>query len=104
MAHGFLREPWGSFITFDASDAGNGAGQGTFPFSNNSPGEITGYVVDANGAYHAFLRLEGSFEGSFADPAVADVPEPSTWALMLIGFAGLGFVGYRRARAEGGDF
>jgi hypothetical protein len=26
-------------------------------------------------------------------------PEPSTWAMMLIGFAGLGFVGYRRARA-----
>jgi hypothetical protein len=26
------------------------------------------------------------------------VPEPSTWAMMLIGFAGLGFAGYRRAR------
>lgn len=26
------------------------------------------------------------------------VPEPSTWALMLLGFAGIGFVGYRRAR------
>jgi hypothetical protein len=25
------------------------------------------------------------------------VPEPSTWAMMLIGFAGLGFVGYRSA-------
>ncbi len=28
-----------------------------------------------------------------------DVPEPSTWAMMLLGFAGLGFAGYRRARA-----
>jgi hypothetical protein len=26
------------------------------------------------------------------------VPEPSTWAMMLIGFAGLGYAGYRRAR------
>jgi PEP-CTERM motif len=26
------------------------------------------------------------------------VPEPSTWAMMLLGFAGLGFAGYRRAR------
>jgi hypothetical protein len=26
-------------------------------------------------------------------------PEPSTWALMLLGFAGLGFAGYRRAKA-----
>jgi hypothetical protein len=26
------------------------------------------------------------------------VPEPSTWAMMLLGFAGLGFVGYRASR------
>jgi hypothetical protein len=26
------------------------------------------------------------------------VPEPSSWAMMLLGFAGLGFVGYRRTR------
>jgi hypothetical protein len=26
------------------------------------------------------------------------VPEPSTWAMMLLGFAGLGYAGYRRAR------
>jgi hypothetical protein len=26
------------------------------------------------------------------------VPEPSTWAMMLVGFAGLGFAGYRRTR------
>ena len=25
-------------------------------------------------------------------------PEPSTWAMMAIGFAALGFVGYRRAK------
>ena len=24
------------------------------------------------------------------------VPEPSTWAMMLLGFAGIGFVAYRR--------
>ena len=27
-----------------------------------------------------------------------DVPEPSTWAMMVLGFAGLGFAGYRKAR------
>jgi hypothetical protein len=27
------------------------------------------------------------------------VPERSTWALMMLGFAGLGFAGYRRAKA-----
>jgi hypothetical protein len=24
------------------------------------------------------------------------VPEPSTWAMMLLGFAGIGFIAYRR--------
>jgi hypothetical protein len=28
---------------------------------------------------------------------IESVPEPSTWALMLLGFAGLGFAGYRRS-------
>ena len=25
-------------------------------------------------------------------------PEPTTWAMILLGFAGVGYVGYRRAR------
>jgi hypothetical protein len=29
---------------------------------------------------------------------ITTVPEPSTWAMMLLGFAGLGYAGYRRAR------
>jgi len=28
------------------------------------------------------------------------VPEPSTWAMMLLGFAGLGLAGYRKAKAD----
>ncbi len=28
------------------------------------------------------------------------VPEPSTWAMMLLGFAGLGYAGYRSRRAR----
>ena len=27
-------------------------------------------------------------------------PEPSTWGMMLLGFAGLGFLGYRKAFKE----
>jgi hypothetical protein len=38
-------------------------------------------------AFNASFSLEGSV-----------VPEPSTWAMMLIGFAGLGFAGYRHTR------
>ena len=28
--------------------------------------------------------------------AFAAAPEPSTWAMLLLGFGGLGFVGYRK--------
>jgi hypothetical protein len=31
-----------------------------------------------------------------ADFAVAAVPEPATWAMMMLGFAGIGFMSYRR--------
>ena len=28
----------------------------------------------------------------------AAIPEPSTWAMLLVGFAGVGFAGYRRSQ------
>jgi hypothetical protein len=31
-------------------------------------------------------------------PIVAGVPEPSTWAMMILGFAGVGFMAYRKKR------
>jgi hypothetical protein len=33
---------------------------------------------------------------SFQGPAVSAVPEPSTWAMMILGFCGVGFMAYRR--------
>jgi hypothetical protein len=30
---------------------------------------------------------------------IATVPEPSTWAMMILGFAGLGFMAYRRRKS-----
>jgi PEP-CTERM motif len=37
------------------------------------------------------------FEGLPDVASTGSVPEPSTWALALIGFAGLGYAGYRRS-------
>ncbi len=34
--------------------------------------------------------------------SVAAVPEPSTWAMMILGFAGVGFMAYRRSRKDNG--
>jgi hypothetical protein len=33
------------------------------------------------------------------DSVALNTPEPSTWAMMLLGFAGLGYAGFRRRRA-----
>jgi hypothetical protein len=50
----------------------------------------------------ALLRLQDVLDGGSGwvlySPAEATVPEPSTWVMMLLGFAGLGYVGYRRGR------
>jgi PEP-CTERM motif len=37
-------------------------------------------------------------ESSLTDSVILQIPEPSTWAMMLLGLAGLGYAGYRRAR------
>jgi PEP-CTERM motif len=40
------------------------------------------------------------FEGQFVT-GVSAVPEPSTWAMMILGFAGVGFMAYRRKAKPG---
>ncbi len=55
-------------------------------------------LVDAYSAeqWNDFVVDDISFVGQAALPP--SIPEPSTWALMLIGFTGLGFAGYRASR------
>ena len=48
--------------------------------------------------------IQGQVNGLGRVSGVPAVPEPSTWAMMLAGFAGLGFVGYRRGRHEARSF
>jgi hypothetical protein len=51
--------------------------------------------------YTVLINISSPFEVSAPsnsnEPAV---PEPSTWAMMLIGFAAIGFAGYRKSRRE----
>lgn len=48
------------------------------------------------------VEISGTVSGTYwlADNVVFDqvaaVPEPSTWAMMILGFAGVGFMTYRR--------
>lgn len=54
------------------------------------PNEFTVDAAGDNPVYLSKLIIDVSFAST---PAV---PEPSTWAMMLLGFASLGFMAYRR--------
>jgi unsaturated chondroitin disaccharide hydrolase len=47
----------------------------------------------------ALLRLQNVLDGKPDWVLYSPVPEPSTWAMMLLGFAGMCFVGYRASRS-----
>ena len=86
-------------------------GSGEFSISANSV-EIHSESFDAddsviNLGYNFGPNIDLTFSGSGvfavggAFPGSA-VPETSTWAMMLLGFAGLGFAGYRASRRSDG--
>ena len=50
------------------------------------------------------LAGENMNDGFVTISLESTVPEPSTWAMMLLGFAGVGFAGYRRARRSRAAF
>jgi hypothetical protein len=57
-----------------------------------APGNYS--LWESVGSYNYPIQESGSLR-------VTTVPEPSTWAMMLIGFAGLAFAGYRTSRRAG---
>ena len=81
--HGYI-DNGGVFTSFDPSDSASTTINGL-----NDNGDIVGFYTSAT---------SGSVIGFFGNPVGNPVPEPSTWAMMLAGFAGLGFLGFRKAR------
>jgi plastocyanin len=54
------------------------------------------FTIAGNYSYEDDLRHNGVI-GTIS--VASAVPEPSTWAMMILGFAGLGFLGYRRRQS-----
>jgi len=54
-------------------------------------------VLEFQGTFNTltFTDLSESWHGLTVGIA-SGVPEPSTWAMMILGFVGLGFMAYRR--------
>jgi hypothetical protein len=95
-------------------------GSGSFTFNDGTPVPGLGFSAfdppDVDTFYQAFATVVGQsytyrfdYANNTADLGLAtnslltatasSVPEASTWAMLLLGFAGLGFAGYRVRRA-----
>jgi len=102
---------WGSIDSYNSLTLYNGSKSVVVPVPNTHNGnqfsplsnryvEVTGF--DFNKVVFASKYNSFEFANVTTSPAISTgsittaVPEPSTWAMMLLGFAGLGFVGYRR--------
>jgi len=103
------------FVNF-LDTAGMGVNLGTWADDGSGPAPSGGATTNLGGWYLSNDNVAWSFVSgpayytttgdnvSFSEPilffegtAIAGaVPEPSTWAMMILGFAGVGFMAYRR--------
>ena len=78
----------------------------TFTVANTLPNfqtQFLGFVsTDPFNAITLTVPTDGSWvvsDFTTAQALTSAVPEPSTWAMMILGFAGIGFMAYRRKPA-----
>src|SRR5665213_315023 len=67
-----------------------------FQFDGSNVGNL--YLVSGGSQIYLSVNTDGSLFNP-GDPGtlqVAAVPEPQTWAMMILGFIGVGFMAYRR--------
>jgi hypothetical protein len=89
LAGDLCRDAAGQTFNFTQHGFASGVSEfeitGLDPNAGVSPTDITAFVTGLT------FMTDGNFTGTMQAIAVNAVPEPSTWALMLLGFLGLGF-------------
>jgi PEP-CTERM motif len=87
---------------FFADGVFNFSGQQLYSGSEDSPGFLPGsyQLLNAVTRKTQTVTLTELFTDPTPDPPTVSIPEPSTWAMLLLGFVGLGFAGYRKATAR----
>jgi hypothetical protein len=74
------------------------------PVTNKNGGaQYFGFTDTSEFTSLTISNVSGEFWGldAFTINVPGAVPEPSTWAMMILGFAGVSFMAYRRSRKEG---
>ena len=97
----------GGALTITVSNVTPGESE-TFSSNVIAPGLISAFnrsaalsFTDVTPSAGIFLGTLRSFRADVSgDFSAAAVPEASTWAMMLLGFSGLGYAAYRRAKTD----
>jgi len=77
--------------------------EGTFTYNDlTHDADILFTIVDTSGLTAVDLSsTTGITEAKHFDVSgVGAIPEPTTWVMMLLGFTGLGYAGYRKGKSE----
>ena len=91
-------------ITLNGSNIYTGPTDGSSQFDHwTTFGAAAGFKTGANTlevVVENYVQGSGNPTGLNVEftSSVSGVPEPSTWAMMLLGFAGIGFVAYRQTK------
>lgn len=101
--------PYGSFSNGINGTFDQGGGNGVVgPLDFDITGVTTANFFTANADGYNFAAdvlgpsggtgaiANGDFHFRITPPLVTGIPEPSTWAMMILGFFGVGFMAYRR--------
>jgi hypothetical protein len=89
-----------TLVTLDLPNWALASGSYDISFYNPTGLAINGYTGGSGLLYQQGAGLHGDSAGFVLDgTATSAVPEPSTWAMMILGFCGLGFMAYRRKQS-----
>jgi PEP-CTERM motif len=98
-------DPGNGGSTFDATltgmlNSGNGNGTVTINFGGAQLITFAGgsFNLTVDDLFLTKTNLSDPITGHISDVVITGVPEPSTWAMMILGFAGVGYMTYRRRK------
>jgi hypothetical protein len=86
-------------LNFNASDNLTGV-LGSFIIGSGNQAASLSFTATLAYAYDAAGAGPSNTTSGIVVTQVAAVPEPSTWAMMILGFFGVGFMAYRRKGAR----